>query len=146
MRSSLIVRAKDDTAQSMGSGLTYSRRYALCAAVGIAQIDDDGNVASGRSDAKGDLGKSVPLEKARSVAMEMLAIIDKPAADGDHDEKLKALTALDYHDRVLNRDEDLYVAVGEQLSASKRNVWKALISVARAAQKADREVTNAGRR
>jgi hypothetical protein len=149
MRSELFVRPKDESPQTLGSCLTYLRRYALTAMVGVAQVDDDGNQASGRSEIhspKGDLGKNVPTDRAREVAMEMLAIIDKPAADGDHDEKLKALTALDYHDRVLNRDEDLYVAVGEQLTASKRNVWKALISVARAAQKADREVTNAGRR
>ncbi len=95
---------------------------------------------------KGDLGKGVPLDKARRVAMEMIAIIDKPAAEGDHDESKKALDALDYHERVLNPDEDLYVAAGEQLTAAKRNVWKALISKARAAEKADRQVSNAGRK
>ncbi len=33
-------------AQGYGSALTYARRYGLAAAVGIAQVDDDGNLAS----------------------------------------------------------------------------------------------------
>lgn len=33
-------------AQGYGSALTYARRYALAAAVGIAPEDDDGNVAT----------------------------------------------------------------------------------------------------
>jgi hypothetical protein len=142
--------AKAD-AQGFGSAATYCKRYHLMAINVVAGDTDDDAEAAVKSNGeihspKGDLGKNVPTDRAREVAMEMLAIIDKPAADGDHDEKLKALTALDYHDRVLNRDEDLYVAVGEQLSASKRNVWKALISLARNAQKADRAIDNAGRK
>jgi hypothetical protein len=150
MRSSFVVSPKDDTSQAMGSAITYARRYALCAFVGVAQVDDDGNAASGRStagsDAKGDLGKGIPLDQARAVALQMMAIIDKPAADGDHDELRKAIEALDFQEKVLNVDEDLYVAVGEQLTAAKRNVWKALVSKARKAEEADRQVANAGRR
>jgi len=33
-------------AQGAGSALTYMRRYALAAAVGVVQADDDGNAAS----------------------------------------------------------------------------------------------------
>lgn len=40
-----IAPAKND-AQSIGSALTYARRYALAAMVGIAPEDDDGNAAS----------------------------------------------------------------------------------------------------
>lgn len=35
------------TAQQMGSAITYARRYALAAMVGVAPEDDDGNAASG---------------------------------------------------------------------------------------------------
>jgi len=42
-----IMSAKQD-AQGMGSGITYARRYALAAIVGIAQMDDDGEAAMGR--------------------------------------------------------------------------------------------------
>src|SRR6202795_3981153 len=68
MRSSLIVQPKDETPQAMGSAITYARRYALCAAVGVAQVDDDGNAASGRSEGlspKGEMGKQVAPTLAR---------------------------------------------------------------------------------
>ena len=137
---------KDDTAQGVGSALTYARRYALTALIGIAQVDDDGNAASGRTNGayaephrpQGDLGKTVPIDRARAVAMEMLALIDEPAADGDHEEFRKALKVFDYHEKHLIRDEDLYVAVGDQLPAAKRNVWKALVNKAKKAEKEDR--------
>lgn len=43
-----MVPMKDDP-QGIGSAITYARRYALAAAVGIAPEDDDGNSASGKS-------------------------------------------------------------------------------------------------
>lgn len=39
-----VPLAKMD-AQAVGSALTYMRRYALCAVVGISPTDDDGNAA-----------------------------------------------------------------------------------------------------
>ena len=40
------------TCQGMGSGITYSKRYGLCAMLGIvADEDDDGNKASGNKQA-----------------------------------------------------------------------------------------------
>jgi hypothetical protein len=135
------------TNKAMSAAFKYACMQVFCIPTeGNPDADSESPEPAPRSDAKGDLGKNVPTDRARQVAMEMLSIIDKPAADGDHEEFKKSLAALDYHDRVLNVDEDLYVAVGEQLSASKRNVWKALISKARAAEKADRAVTNAGRK
>lgn len=41
-----LMPVKQDP-QSAGSAITYARRYALCAMVGIAPEDDDGNQASG---------------------------------------------------------------------------------------------------
>lgn len=41
--------AKQD-AQAVGSAITYSRRYALAAMVGVAPEDDDGNAATGNGD------------------------------------------------------------------------------------------------
>jgi len=136
--------------QAYGSALTYARRYGITLLLCVcADDDDDANAAEGNTavtnvkseghSPKGDLGKNVPLDRARQTALEMLAIIDAPLADGDHDELRKALAALDFHERVLNPDEDLYVAVGEQLAANKRNVWKALVSKAKALEKADRD-------
>jgi hypothetical protein len=42
------VLTKDASPQAQGSGLTYARRYALAAIVGLAQIDDDAEAAQGR--------------------------------------------------------------------------------------------------
>lgn len=42
----LFVPATKADAQGFGSALTYARRYSLCAMVGIAPEDDDGNAAA----------------------------------------------------------------------------------------------------
>ena len=42
------VRPVKDDPQGIGSALTYARRYGLAAAVGVAQVDDDGEAAMGR--------------------------------------------------------------------------------------------------
>jgi len=50
------VLTKDDGPQAQGSGITYARRYALAAMVGLAQIDDDAEAAQarGKPEAKPD--------------------------------------------------------------------------------------------
>jgi hypothetical protein len=48
VRGNLPVKAKDDGPQAQGSGITYARRYALAAIVGLAQIDDDAEAAQAR--------------------------------------------------------------------------------------------------
>ena len=45
--STMPVKAKDDSAQAFGSGLSYARRYSLAAIAGVYQSDDDGNMAQG---------------------------------------------------------------------------------------------------
>ena len=42
----VTARLPQDNPQGVGSALTYLRRYALAAAVGVAPDDDDGNAAS----------------------------------------------------------------------------------------------------
>src|SRR5271154_7147109 len=114
MRSSLAVTPKDDTPQAMGSAITYARRYALCAVVGVAQIDDDGNAASRRServghDPRGDMGKGIDPEKAFKASAAMRDILEADVA-----EDVKCLHVADKHDD-LNRDADLYVAAADLL-------------------------------
>ena len=48
IRSVLPIKVKDNSPQAQGSGLTYARRYALAAIVGVSQIDDDAEAAQGR--------------------------------------------------------------------------------------------------
>jgi len=45
---SLYIRPMKDDPQGVGSAITYARRYALAAMVGVAPEDDDGNAASGK--------------------------------------------------------------------------------------------------
>jgi len=49
VRGFLPVLTKDSSPQAQGSGLTYARRYALAAIVGLAQIDDDAEAAQARN-------------------------------------------------------------------------------------------------
>jgi len=49
LSSTVVLSPKDDTPQAIGSAITYARRYALSAIVGIAAEDDDGESAQGRT-------------------------------------------------------------------------------------------------
>lgn len=62
IRGRLPVLTKDAGPQGQGSGLTYARRYALAAVVGLAQIDDDAEAAQGRAK------KEPPADIAKKVA------------------------------------------------------------------------------
>jgi len=46
----VVNPVKQNDPQAIGSAVTYARRYALAAVVGLAPEDDDGNVASGKHD------------------------------------------------------------------------------------------------
>lgn len=47
-RDTIIVAAKEDSPQAVGSAITYLRRYALQSFAGIAPEDDDAEAAQGR--------------------------------------------------------------------------------------------------
>lgn len=70
VRSETPILNEKQTAQGMGAGITYARRYALSAIIGLGSKDDDGNEASFvQSDVSntGSLQKPhVPLKPARS--------------------------------------------------------------------------------
>jgi hypothetical protein len=59
--------------QAIGSCLTYLRRYALAAVVGLGQVDDDGNSASRKS-----VGKE---EISAHDKVKILALLEKHAPD-----------------------------------------------------------------
>lgn len=75
--SKLSMTPKDLTPQSIGSAITYARRYALSSIVGIAsEIDDDGNAASQVAKAV----KAVPKTPAAPVKLDVpgVQIISDP--------------------------------------------------------------------
>lgn len=49
MRSSVYTTPEKQTAQALGSAITYLRRYSLAAVASVAPDDDDGNAASGKA-------------------------------------------------------------------------------------------------
>ena len=142
--SHLPMIPRDASPQGIGSALTYGRRYGFAAIVGVAQVDDDGNQASGRGTQKG-IEHQRPVTKisddvAMARATKMRGILER-----DEEEKLKTLHVLDEHD-VINKDQDLYEAASSFLSASERAAWKAYVKAAKDAEKADRASSPNGRR
>jgi len=69
--------------QGVGSALTYARRYAYAALIGVAQVDDDGNQASDKHTKVNDDGQaSEPIEKITdSQALELEAMITDNGID-----------------------------------------------------------------
>ncbi|MCA1841475.1 MAG: ERF family protein [Actinobacteria bacterium] len=49
IRDTLVMKAKENTPQGIGSTITYGRRYGLAAIAGVAPEDDDGEAAQGRA-------------------------------------------------------------------------------------------------
>ena len=122
------VLTKDNSAQGQGSGITYARRYALAAIVGLAQIDDDAEAAQGRAftnDPRGDMGKNVDMTKRDQFVAQFRA-----AFDLDAEEKDIALAVLAIHE-TLNPDHDLYIAVADVMTAKERSAIKKYIQIAK---------------
>ena len=128
MRGTLPVVTKDNGPQAQGSGITYARRYALAAIVGLAQIDDDAEAAQARgfvNNPRGDLGQGVDTKVRDALAAEFRAAFDLDADEGDI-----ALAVLAIHERVSS-NHDLYVATADQLTAKERGAIKKFITIAK---------------
>ena len=90
----VVPIAKPD-AQSIGSAITYARRYALAAMVGVAPEDDDGNAAT----------KAAPVKEAKGIQK----------GEGSHSATDGSIEALTPEDQIkarsiANRIVDLFVA------------------------------------
>lgn len=84
LASTLRMPVKDLTPQGVGSAITYARRYALAAVVGVAPEDDDGEAAMGRDKAPKPAKKPEPdpLETARRGVFSVLKqLVDAGKAD-----------------------------------------------------------------
>lgn len=73
------------TAHAVGSAITYGRRYALAAAAGITQADDDGNAASDGAEDDDDSGVDSLRDSLQGAKTkkELLAFKDAVSASGD---------------------------------------------------------------
>jgi hypothetical protein len=141
LASDLPMIPRDASPQGMGSALTYGRRYGLTAMLGIAQVDDDGNAASGRTNGamkgahrpQGDIPKSVPTQAAQDTANRMHATLH----EGDIEETIRQLRVLDLHEE-LNKQQEVYIAAADLLTPKDRAAFKTYVSLAKAAEKADK--------
>lgn len=92
----ITMNATKNDPQSIGSAITYGRRYQLAALFNIAQEDDDGNEGSGKSDnAKADTQKQ---EQQKNVDLERLSVtlesyIDSGIIAGENATKANAAIA-----------------------------------------------------
>ena len=123
----LPVKAKDDGPQAQGSGITYARRYALAAIVGLAQIDDDAEAAQGRTgiNPRGDMGLAITPAQRDPIVAEFRAALD---LDAEEHQIASAVYAI--HDRIRT-NADLYVAVSDALNSKERSALKAFIKMAK---------------
>ena len=82
IRGTLGIKPIKDDPQSFGSALTYARRYALSAIVGIAPTDeDDGNLASGKGEGFKPSQSEPILKDEKAITERVKAIAKKLEAD-----------------------------------------------------------------
>ena len=66
----LLIKPVEDKPQSVGSAITYARRYSLAAMVGVCPEDDDANEAMGHDKAKAVVAPLSPAKKVPEKAKE----------------------------------------------------------------------------
>jgi len=113
VRSRLPMQPKDMSPQAIGSTITYARRYALAAMVGLAQVDDDAEAAQGRHK---DEEEHRP--EPRALEAKLLASNFKAAFDMKNDAKIAEV-----HDQA-NSDQELYQLAWKLLDAPTRRSIK----------------------
>ena len=98
----LHVPASKQDPQGYGSALTYARRYSLMSACGIAPEDDDGNMASRKSESKSNVNESEMADWLEAIAQSQdLPELQKnfvkaiSATDGDKPWQLKVIAVKD---------------------------------------------------
>lgn len=122
IRGSIALMPVKSDPQGMGSALTYARRYALAAMVGVAQVDDDANAASGKvTHTKADpLGRdelNVNAEHAKYAS----AIGNALAANDI--EKVKTIAS-----DLQEEGEEFYRAVWSLLDSKARSEIKKILA------------------
>jgi hypothetical protein len=121
----LSMTPKDSGAQAAGSCLTYARRYALAAIVGVAQVDDDANAASTK--------KTNDTRDGMDIAGQDPEVVQQ-YVDGFQNALLKAddRAILELHDELKTQAE-LYTAVRDRIPSKQRTELRNIISAKKAA-------------
>lgn len=121
LESDLEMRSKDESPQGIGSVISYARRYALAAMVGVYQIDDDGEGAHGRHGNADAAPEGRPQKPQNYAEAKRLADKFRKALDSENDSEV-----YDVHVEA-NKNQDLYLAAGQQLKAAERTAIKAAV-------------------
>ena len=101
LASTLMMRPVKDDPQGVGSVITYMRRYALSAAVGISPEDDDGNAASAKKPGTTEVPVAVAPLKKREVAAPEPAPAAAPAPTGFIDKGQQANFARTFREALI---------------------------------------------
>jgi hypothetical protein len=111
----LEITAAQNTAQAVGSAITYGRRYGLSAMVGVAPEDDDGEAAS------------TPRREERAQGPTPAGYADwlddlRAAADRGDAELKKAWKASkpDFRNQALERDAETWARIKERAITADR--------------------------
>ena len=118
IRGKLWMTPKDTSPQGIGSAITYARRYALAGIVGLAQIDDDGNAASGKG--KSDpRGEPEDREKVDEKKVNKYVNLFTDALNADIEEPQRAKIVYELRQELAG-EHDLFIAVGDELSSKQK--------------------------
>ena len=119
IRGVLTMTPKDASPQAVGSCLTYARRYALAAIVGVAQVDDDANAASKKQNDTRD-GLDIAGQNPETVAAYVKRLT---AGLISADNKLIYAVQDELHGNA-----DLFTAVWDKLSSKMRSDVRSILS------------------
>jgi len=117
--STIWMTPKDMTPQSVGSTITYARRYGLAAMVGIYQTDDDAEAAQGRSSALSEKMYGYPANEAS--ALTALTRIRADMKSGD------SVRLREYHAEI-KANEQLFTSVWKSLSTDEKTKFKEILN------------------
>lgn len=129
IRGIMPIKAKDDGPQAQGSGVTYARRYALAAIVGLAQIDDDAEAAQARDKKISPMPDPVALSAKDEATVKSFVngFVDLLNADMEEDEKADKISAM--RDEA-NERQDILIEVWRRLDSKTRAALKKYIEQA----------------
>lgn len=106
--SELSMRPIDSKPQSVGSAITYARRYGLSGLLGLTADDDDGNAASG-------LGGATAKQAQRAVATKKIEDLKKPqpapAPQSNNFKMLEAFSGIKGDLKKLTGYDDVYYSI-----------------------------------
>ncbi len=96
LRGTLYLKPMKDDPQGAGSALTYARRYALAAMVGVAPDDDDGNAASEKPSSKSVSVATTPPKGYSDWLADLEAVADEGTESLQKAWKASDVTLRDY--------------------------------------------------